>query len=116
VSEFGFQSFPSLQSLKAVLTDEEDYNVTSPAMEFRQRSPIQGNKAIMEHIARHFRIPSKFEDWIYLSQVLQGTLLINGSFNATGLSIKAGCEHWRRLMPYTMGTLYWQLNDIWQGK
>ena len=93
-----------MQSLKTVLTEEEDFNITSPAMEFRQRSPIQGNKAIMEHIARHFRIPSKFEDWIYLSQILQG------------LSIKAGIEHWRRLMPYTMGTLYWQLNDIWPGK
>ena len=58
--------------MKTVLEDNEDFNITSPAMEFRQRSPIQGNKAIMEHIARMFRIPNSFDNWIYLSQVLQG--------------------------------------------
>jgi len=72
-------------------------------MEYRQRSPIQGNKAIIEHILKNFRMPKGFEEFIYLSQVLQA------------LSIKAGVEHWRRIKPFCMGTIYWQLNDIWQG-
>jgi len=101
-SEFGFQSFPSIETLSPVIA-EEDHSVTSPVMEFRQRSPKQGNKAILTHMARQFRMPEGFENFLYLSQVLQA------------LSIKTACEHWRRLRPLCMGTLYWQLNDIWQG-
>ncbi len=50
LSEFGFQSFPSISSLNEVLKDEDEFNMTSPGMDFRQRSPVQGNKAIIERI------------------------------------------------------------------
>lgn len=30
-----------------------------------------------------------------------------------GMSIKYAVEHWRRTMPRGMGSLYWQLNDMW---
>ncbi|KAL6042066.1 Beta-mannosidase [Balamuthia mandrillaris] len=103
-SEFGFQSFPSKRTLQQVLIeDEEDWNVTSPAMEFRQRSPQRGNRAIVDHILRHFRMPISFEKWLLVSQFLQA------------ISIRTAAEHWRRLQPLCMGVLYWQLNDIWQG-
>jgi beta-mannosidase len=62
-----------------VLIDEDDFNMTSPAMDFRQRSPVQGNKAIIEHIARQFRIPKSFDHWVYVSQILQVT---NTTFNS----------------------------------
>jgi len=62
-----------------------------------------GNKAIIEHICRHFRMPNSFEKFVYISQVLQA------------LSIKSASEHWRRCKPTCMGVVYWQLNDIWQG-
>jgi hypothetical protein len=103
-SEFGFQSIPSLQTLKPFLSkDGEDYNLTSGAMEFRQRSFRVGNKAILEHISRHFRVPTGFQETIYVSQVLQA------------LSIKTACEHWRRQKEICSGAMYWQLNDIWPG-
>jgi len=102
-SEFGFQSFPSLKTLAQVLNDIDDWNVNSPALDFRQRSPLLGNKAIVEHIMRQFRFPVGFENFVYVSQILQA------------LAIKTAVEHWRRLKPYCMGTIYWQLNDIWQG-
>jgi len=100
-SEFGFQSFPSVETLSEVL-GEGDWNLTSPAMEHRQRSGT-GNRSIIDHIARAFRMPKSFEDLIYLSQVLQA------------VSIKTAVEHWRRIKPWCMGSIYWQLNDIWQG-
>jgi len=98
-SEFGFQSFPALEELRPFIDNEaEDFAVKSHQMEFRQRSPTIGNASIMQHIERIFHPPSKgFGSFVYLSQVLQA------------ISIKTAVEHWRRLKPYCMGTLYWQL-------
>ncbi|MHC4247971.1 MAG: beta-mannosidase [Planctomycetota bacterium] len=100
-SEFGFQSFPSVETLSGVL-GEGDWNVTSPVMEHHQRSG-NGNKVIVDHISRQFRMPTSFRGFVYLSQVLQA------------VSIKTAVEHWRRIKPHCMGAVYWQLNDIWQG-
>jgi beta-mannosidase len=50
---------------------------------------------------RDYRMPSNFEDFVYVSQLLQ----------AEGM--RTGIEAHRRNKPYCMGTLYWQLNDVW---
>lgn len=101
VSEFGFQSFPEPASLKDVI-EPEDRNITSYMMEYRQRSGI-GNSTIIHYLLEWFRLPTSFENGIWLSQILQG------------MAIKYAVEHWRRNMPRTMGALYWQLNDCWPG-
>lgn len=98
-SEFGYQSFPSTRTLATVM-EEEDFNPTSPLMEHHQRHE-RGNALITSRMADNFRIPFSFGDFVYLSQIQQG------------LAMKVAIEHWRRLKPYCMGTLYWQLNDIW---
>ncbi len=98
-SEFGFQSFPEPAVLKE-FTLPEDHNLTSYIMEYRQRSKI-GNTTIIHYMVDWFQLPSSFEDLVWLSQILQG------------LAMKFAVEHWRRNMPRTMGTLYWQLNDMW---
>lgn len=97
-SEFGFQSIPSFESLEPYLEPEEDYNITAPGFEFRQRSPLVGNKSILEHISREFRMPKGFKETIYVSQLLQM------------IAIKTACEHFRRTS-VCKGALYWQLND-----
>ncbi|WP_181684609.1 beta-mannosidase [Halorhabdus salina] len=99
VSEFGYQSFPSQELLQTVLP-EASLNPTDPLMEHHQRHP-EGNGLILARMADHFRIPFDFEDFVYLSQVQQG------------LAIKTAVEHWRRLKPYSMGAIFWQLNDLW---
>lgn len=99
VSEFGFQSFPEPATVYSY-TEPEDRNISSYIMEEHQRSPI-GNTTIIHYMLDWFRLPGKFEDLLWTSQVLQG------------LAIKYAVEHWRRSMPRTMGTLYWQLNDCW---
>ncbi|MEO8397238.1 MAG: glycoside hydrolase family 2 protein, partial [Chloroflexota bacterium] len=101
VSEFGFQSFPEPATLEPFI-EPEDYNITSYMMEYRQRSGI-GNSTIIHYLLNWFRLPNSFEHGIWLSQILQG------------MAIKYAVEHWRRNMPHTMGTLYWQLNDCWPG-
>ena len=97
-SEFGFQSLPEPKTVRG-FTAEEDRNLTSYIMEQHQRS--HGNGVIMEYMLQWFRMPLGFDNTLWLSQILQG------------MSIKYAVEHWRRMMPRGMGTLYWQLNDMW---
>lgn len=101
VSEFGFQSFPSLETLNAVI-EPEDHNIFSPVMESHQKKS-GGNRIILNYIADHYRYPNDFESLLYISQLLQAE------------AIKTGVEHWRRERGYCMGTIYWQLNDVWPG-
>jgi len=98
-SEFGFQSFPEPKTVYGY-TEPKDRNVTSAVMEHHQRSGI-GNTTIMQYMLSWFQLPSAFDMVLWTSQILQG------------MAIKYACEHWRRSMPRGMGTLYWQLNDVW---
>ena len=98
-SEFGFQSFPEPKTVYGY-TEPQDRNVTTAVMEHHQRSGI-GNTTIMQYMLDWFRLPTSFEMQLWASQILQG------------MAIKYACEHWRRSMPRGMGTLYWQLNDVW---
>jgi beta-mannosidase len=99
MSEYGFQSFPDFTSVKKY-TIEEDWNIESDVMVSHQRSGI-GNLRIKEYMGWDYRIPTNFEHFLYVGQVLQ----------AEGM--KTGIEAHRRNKPYCMGTLYWQLNDCW---
>ncbi len=98
-SEFGYQSFPSLDCIKTYAPGDQ-FNVTAPIMEHHQRND-GGNSKITEMFTRYFRMPDGFAHFVYLSQVQQG------------LAIKTAVEYWRHLRPTCMGTLYWQLNDLW---
>ncbi|MCR4954168.1 MAG: glycoside hydrolase family 2 protein [Treponema sp.] len=101
VSEFGYESFPSLDCTES-FAPEKDFNFTSRVMEYHQRSP-SGNSIIIENFSRYFRFPNGFENMIYLSQVQQA------------VAIKTAVDWWRSLNPHCMGTLIWQLNDVWPG-
>jgi beta-mannosidase len=98
-SEFGFQSFPEPSVVKTYAAPGQR-NITSPVMEWHQRSGI-GNAVIVQYMLDWFRMPDSFENMLWLSQILQG------------MAMKYAVEHWRRSMPRGMGTLYWQLNDCW---
>ncbi|MFZ2103263.1 MAG: glycoside hydrolase family 2 protein, partial [Oricola sp.] len=98
-SEFGFQSYPSMQAIRT-FADREDFNIAAPVLESHQKN-AGGNARIAETMFRYFRFPVGFENFVYLSQVQQG------------LAIKTAVTHWRSLKPHCMGTLYWQLNDTW---
>ncbi len=98
-SEFGFQSYPSMNAIRRFAAPE-DQNIAAPVLESHQKN-AGGNARIAETMFRYFRWPKHFDDFVYLSQVQQG------------LAIKTAVTHWRSLKPHCMGTLIWQLNDTW---
>ena len=98
-SEFGFQSFPLIETVKTFALPE-DWNITSPVMEQHQKHP-EGNRLILLYLLDQYRLPKDFESLLWLSQVQQ----------AEGMKI--GVEHFRSQMPRVMGSLYWQINDCW---
>lgn len=103
LSEFGFQSMPSLETVKT-FTIEEERDLFSQTMQAHQKSGYQNN-TIRDYINMYFRTPKTFENIIYLSQINQGN------------AIKCAVEHNRRNINdfHCMGTLYWQLGDCWPG-
>ena len=101
MSEYGFQSFPDIETVKTYTTEEDRKSIETPIMLAHQRHP-RGNQLIREYMLREYKEPKDFESFLYVSQVLQAQ------------GIKIGAEHFRRIMPRNMGSLYWQANDVWQ--
>nr|WP_210529490.1 glycoside hydrolase family 2 protein [Rubellimicrobium arenae] len=104
-SEFGFQSYPSMEVIRT-FAGPEDWNIASPVLESHQRNNSPdggpgGNPRIASTLFRYFRWPERFEDFVWLSQVQQG------------LAIKTAVTDWRAKKPHCQGALYWQLNDTW---
>lgn len=98
-SEFGFQSFPCLKSVKQ-FTLPDDRNIFSRVMERHQRNQSANGK-ILSYLSQTFRYPNSFDDLLYASQLMQAE------------AIRYGVEHWRRNRGRCMGAIIWQLNDIW---
>lgn len=99
MSEYGFQSFPEWRTIQS-FTEPGDRKLESKVMLLHQKHP-RGNALIAEYMKRDYQAPRNFEDFVYVSQLLQ----------AEGM--RTGFEAQRRNKPYCMGTLYWQLNDVW---
>ncbi len=99
LSEFGFQSFPALKTVES-FTEPSDRNIFSYVMEMHQRNRAANGK-ILKYLSAMYLYPKNFEMLIYASQLLQAD------------AVRYGAEHFRRHRGECMGTLVWQLNDIW---
>jgi beta-mannosidase len=99
VSEYGFQSFPEFNTVKKY-TLPEDWDIESDIMAAHQRSGI-GNLRIRSYMEQHYRVPERFEDVLYVGQLLQAG------------AIREAIEAHRIAKPFCMGSLYWQINDCW---
>ncbi len=103
MSEYGFQGMPSVQAFKnmGALQLKDGQNVLdSTVLKTHQKHPT-GYKTIQTYMERDYLVPKTFENYVYVSQLLQAE------------GIKTAIEAHRRAMPYCMGSLYWQLNDCW---
>jgi beta-mannosidase len=100
MSEYGFQSFPEMRTIRSIANKPEDFDIRSTVMQAHQKNK-GGNERILTYMLREYREPKDFASFVYLSQVQQAEI------------IKIGAEHLRRQRPRTMGSIYWQLNDCW---
>jgi beta-mannosidase len=69
-------------------------------MEMHQRNN-DANGKIMNYLSSTYLYPKNFDMLLYVSQLLQMD------------AIRYGVEHFRRFRGTCMGTIVWQLNDIW---
>lgn len=99
VSEFGMQSYPSLPVARTFCPPDQ-LDIASPVFQNHQKN-TGGNATILDYTLRLYRLQPHYGDLAHLSQLNQAWCM------------KVAVEHFRRSQPYTLGALYWQLNDCW---
>lgn len=99
MSEYGFQSMPDMRTINK-FAPKEQMNFSFPAIKSHQKHKT-GYETIRTYMERDYKIPTGFENYVYVSQLLQ----------RDGMQI--AIEAHRRSKPQCMGTLFWQLNDCW---
>lgn len=98
-SEYGMQGMPDLKTI-AQFAPAKEQDTTSQSMRTHQKHPF-GYQNIKWYIDQKFRAPARFEDLVYVSQLMQAD------------AIKTAIEAHRGNRPVTMGTMFWQWNDCW---
>ena len=99
ISEIGFQSYPSIKTLREYM-NEEDLSPYSDVMLAHQKC-FEGNQTIELYMKRDYLVPENFEDYVYLSQIQAGEIM------------RYTVEYQRRHNDYNRGVILWQLNDCW---
>lgn len=99
VSEIGFQSYPSIKTLRQYIS-KEDLSPYSDVMYAHQKC-FNGNETIELYMDREYVVPEDFEDYVYLSQVQAAEIM------------RYTVEYQRRHNDYNRGVILWQMNDCW---
>jgi beta-mannosidase len=100
MSEFGMQSYPNKATLEEILTTDS-INGENSGMLQHQKHPR--GKKLMDDYMRRWYSPQSNDLWEYAAYTQR--------MQADGMCM--GIEAQRRHKPYCMGTLFWQLNDVW---
>ena len=98
-SEYGMESLPSMHTIRS-FTGEDDPDLFSPVMRLHQKCG-SGNEKILYYLLAKYRNPAKFEDFVYLSQLVQAA------------TVRFATDCWRRNIGHQNGALFWQMNDCW---
>ena len=113
-SEYGWQSYPSLETLRQVSSGVQgDWHWNSTLMMERQHHP-HGNPELVAQDLMFFTPPAddgsadSFDAFIYQTQAVQALCIgTQASFYRAARNMSGARNN--------MGSLYWQLNDIWQA-
>ncbi len=100
-SEFGMESLPSMDAVRQ-FAEQSDYNITSEIFNSHQKC-VNGNRKMLYYLFEKFYEPKKFEDLIYMTQLIQKECISDAT------------EHWRRNKSRCNGSVFWQFNDCWQA-
>ena len=99
MSEFGLESLPSMKAIKTFAT-KDDFDLASDAFMSHQKC-IGGNPKMLFYLQERFNLPKNFEDLPYLTGIVQADC------------VKSATEHFRRNKGRCNGSIFWQLNDVW---
>ena len=103
MAEFGMQAWPVQPTVDSFASRGEQA-IDAPVIEAHQKFLAgKGNERLLHYIRMAYGEPRDFADFIYLSQATQAD------------AIALAALHHRASRPRTMGSLYWQLNDVWPG-
>ncbi|TVY81447.1 Beta-mannosidase B [Lachnellula suecica] len=108
VSEFGFESAPSLRTLHSAITDPSERHWQSLTFDAHDKGPGHQRRYGM-YSGENFRFQfNPLASFVYCSQFLQAE------------AMSYAYNHWRREFrgpgeENCSGILVWQLNDIWPG-
>ncbi|MCU6454315.1 glycoside hydrolase family 2 protein [Sphingomonas sp. A2-49] len=101
MSEYGFQAMPTMATIRG-FAGKGALDPDSPVMKAHQKFLAgEGNARLRLYLDQRLRPARDFADFVYLTQVNQA--------QAIGLAAR----HHRACRPVTMGSLFWQLNDVW---
>ena len=91
---------PTLETVKSMFSEKDTLSKNSAIILAHQKHP-KGWETINEYMQGDYVVPTDFVQYNYVSQLLQAR------------GIQLAIEAHRRAKPYNMGSLYWQLNDVW---
>ncbi|WP_456152710.1 glycoside hydrolase family 2 protein [Novosphingobium organovorum] len=101
MSEYGFQAMPAMATIREFAGDGA-LTPDSPVMKAHQKFLAgEGNARLQFYLDARLRPAKDFADFVYLTQVNQME------------AIALAARHHRACEPVTMGSLYWQINDVW---
>lgn len=98
-SEFGMESMPAFKTIKRFNPNPKP-ELFDEVMLLHQKSG-GGNAKIMYYLLAKYNNPECFEDFVYLSQLVQAD------------TVRYATECWKRNIGKQNGALYWQLNDTY---
>ena len=105
-TEFGFHGPPTWPTLERSIPEDQRY-WNSPLMRLHNKNGgpgRDGQEQSTTRMADDFEPPlgkDQFDDWLYLSQVMQARAL------------EMGVTWFRALHPWNSGAVYWQFNDCY---
>ncbi len=99
ISEFGWQSPPTVEHMKEYLSAEY-LHPQSRIVEAHEKQ-VGGLERLYTYLAAHYPVKEDFELFTLYCQLNQGEAL------------KTAVQHWRSRMFRTSGCIIWQLNDCW---